>query len=313
MTAACPWCNAPRATGPTCPRCGALYAKAEMIKTQGRASIPVAAAAAPAAAPVAAPVQVMPLIQEPALVENPALELKLCIAAIPVALVLALVFHISMPFLQRTFLAMPVHELGHAVTAWFCGHFAVPTLWKTITAESRGFITPLVLLGALGYLMYRAYTAGKHVLVAVGGALVALQAIGTLVIKPRTVDMLIVFGGDGMGMVLGVALMSTFFFGKGTQLYQGWTRWGFLFIGAAAFVDMFSTWWAARSDFGKVPFGEQEGVGLSDATRLVDDHNWTTDALIHRYVTLGICCLVALAAVYAWGVLRARRYAQAPR
>jgi hypothetical protein len=74
---------------------------------------------------------------------------------------------------------------------------------------------------------------------------------------------------------------------------------------------MFGTWWAARSDFGAVPFGEMEGVGLSDATKLVDDYGWSTDALIHRYVTLGICCLVALALVYAWGVWRARQEALA--
>ncbi len=271
MTATCPWCNAPREAGPTCSRCGAIYAKAELIRKQGRAS---AAALPPEArAEKPAPIE-MSLHDAMSLVEDPLLEWKLCVAAIPIALCLALAFHFFMPFLQRTFLGMPVHELGHAVTAWFCGHWAVPTLWKTLIAETRGFVAPI-----------------------------------TLVLKAKTADMLITFGGDGMGMVLGVLLMSTFFFGKSTQLYKGWLRWGFLVIGSAAFVDMFATWWAARSDFGAVPFGEQEGVGLSDATKLVDDHGWTTDALIHRYVTLGIFCLVALALVYAWGVLRARRYA----
>src|SRR3982751_5447024 len=35
---ACAWCSAPRAEGPSCPRCGANYAKAAQIKTQGHAS-----------------------------------------------------------------------------------------------------------------------------------------------------------------------------------------------------------------------------------------------------------------------------------
>jgi hypothetical protein len=119
--------------------------------------------------------------------------------------------------------------------------------------------------------------------------------------------MLIVFGGDGMGMILATALMASFFFGKDTQLYKGSLRWGFLVIGAAAFTDMFAVWWAARSDFGAVPFGEMEGIGLSDATRLVDDFGWTAEAMVRRYVTLGVCCLAALALVYAWGVRQAKR------
>jgi hypothetical protein len=208
--------------------------------------------------------------------------------------------------LQRTFLGMPVHELGHAVTAWFTGHAAVPTLWKTLIADSRGFIAPLALLGALGYMIYRAHLAGHFALVLLGGVLVLLQAVGTLILKAKTASMLITFGGDGAGMVLATLLMASFFFGKDTQLYKGSLRWGFLVIGSAAFVDMFATWWAARSDFGVVPFGEQEGVGLSDATKLVDDYGWSTEAMIQRYVALGLACLLALALVYAWGVWRAR-------
>lgn len=316
VAATCPWCNAPRDTGPTCPRCGAIYAKAELIKTQGRASVARAAPEARRDAPVSVEPARRDAADESSLqgmprVEDPVLEWKLCVGAIPIALCLALAFHVFMPFLQRTFLGMPVHELGHTITAWLVGHAAIPTLWKSLVSETRGFIAPLALLGALGYLMYRAHRAGNHALVALGGALVLLQAIGTLVLKQKTADMLIVFGGDGLGMVLATALMASFFFGKDTQLYKGSLRWGFLVIGAAAFVDMFAVWWAARSDFGKVPFGEQEGGTLSDATRLVDDFGWATEVMIRRYVWLGIGCLAALALVYAWGVWQAKRAADA--
>jgi hypothetical protein len=315
VSATCPWCNAPRDTGPTCPRCGAIYAKAEAIKTQGRASVagPAPAARVEAPAPVEPPLQNATgesSLEGMPLVEDPVLEWKLCMGALPIALCLALAFHVFMPFLQRTFLGMPVHELGHTITAWFVGHAAIPTLWKSLVSETRGFIAPIALLGAIGYGMYRAYLAGNHALVALGGALVLLQGIGTLVLKAKTADMLIVFAGDGAGMVLATALMASFFFGKRTQLYKGSLRWGFLVIGAAAFVDMFATWWAARSDFGVVPFGEQEGGTLSDATRLVDDFGWATEVMIRRYVALGVVCLVALALIYAWGVWQAGRAAE---
>lgn len=302
MAATCPWCNAPRGAGASCPRCGANYAKAEQIKAQGRAQVVEQAVALPVPdVPIAA---VLAGMGDRA-VDDPALEWKICAAAIPAALLLALVFHIMMPGLQRIVFGMPIHELGHAITAWFCGHFALPTLWRTFVAEERGWLTPAVLAGAIGYATVLAYRAEKHYFVALGAALLVVQALGTFYIRPATAQMLVVFGGDGMGMVLATALMCTFFFGKRTQLYKGWLRWGFLAIGAAAFGDMFATWWKSRSDIGAVPYGEIEGVGLSDSARLVEEWGWSIRDLVRRYFTVGLSCLAALTGVYAWGVRRA--------
>jgi len=238
------------------------------------------------------------------------LEWKLCAAAIPGMLLAALAFHAGAPFLQRTFLAMPVHELGHAATAWLCGYSAVPTLWRTLVPEERGFVAAVLLACALAYGIFRACESEKWLLAALCAGMLALQGVGTFYLHARTAQMLITFGGDGLGMVIAILLMASFFFGKRTQLYRGGLRWGFLAIGAAAYVDMYSVWAAARHDYGRIPFGEQEGVGLSDAARLVDWYGWTADQLVHRYFVLGLACLAALAAVYAWGVWRAWRYAQ---
>jgi hypothetical protein len=296
----CAWCSAPRAGGEKCPRCGADYAKAEQIRMQGRAVV-----VEPAVAVFATLVGT-----EDRLVEDPALEFKLCAAAIPAALALGLLFHILTPGLQRIFFGMPIHELGHALAAWFCGHAALPTLWKTLVAEERGWLAPLLLTGAIGYGMVRAHWAGKTYLVVLGAALLVVQAVGTLYIRPTTAHIVFTFGGDGIGMVLAAALMATFFFGKRTQLYKGWLRWGLLAIGAAAFTDMFATWWKALGDTGAIPFGEIEGVGLSDPAKLVEEWGWSTKDLVRRYVSVGVSCLAALAVVYAWGVRNAWRKAK---
>ncbi len=241
-------------------------------------------------------------------VDDPALEWKLCVAAIPVALALALVFHLLTPGLQRIFFGMPVHELGHAVSAWLCGYFAIPTLWKTLTfSDARGWLTPLALAGAIAWGISRAYMAEKSAYIVLLVALLAVQAVGTLGIREEKAEMLIVFGGDGMGMVLAAALMASFFFGKRTELYKGWLRWGFVVIGAMAFVDMFATWWVAQTNADVIPFGENEGSGLSDPMKLVEDYGWPTRAIVRRYVLVGVASLLALAAVYGWGVMRARR------
>jgi hypothetical protein len=247
-------------------------------------------------------------------VSDPELEFKFCVAAIPAALLCALLFHASGlgASLQRIFLTMPVHELGHAVSAWFCGYTAVPTFWKTLIPESRGLIAPLGLAGAIGYGMFRAWRGGRRGWLAVGAVLLLMQIIGTFAIKPDTAQMLFTFGGDGMGMILATLLMASFFFGKNTQLYKGSLRWGFVVIGAAAYIDIFATWWKSRKDQGAIPYGTMDGMA-SDSMKLVEQHAWTLELLVNRYYTLGLLCLLALIAVYAWGVWCAKQECDAWR
>lgn len=311
VTATCPWCSAPRDAGPACPRCGADYAKAEAIKAHGRAA-PVTEQPAIFFEPVALgdPAELAHEAAsggEWAHVDDAELEWKFCMGAIPITLCIALAFNVSGlgASLQRIFLTMPVHEFGHAVTAWFCGFTAIPTLWKTLVPETRGIIAPLALLGALGYMTWRAHAAHRRFAMYAGIALIVLQAIATLIIKPDTATMFITFGGDGMGMILAVLLMASFYFGKNTQLYKGSLRWGFVVIGAAAFMDIFATWWRARGDEGAVPYGTTGGMA-TDSMTLVDVYGWSMQALINRYFFLGLCCLIALALVYAWGLRTAK-------
>lgn len=247
-------------------------------------------------------------------VEEPELEHKFCMVAIPAALLIAIAIRASGlgASIQRIFLTMPVHEFGHAVSAWFGGYTAIPTLWKTIIPDNRGFIMPVALCAALGYALYRAWGAQNRALSGLCGGLLLLQAILTLGVKEDTAEMLYIFGGDGMGMILATLLMASFFFGKRTQLYKGSLRWGFVVIGAAAFVDMYATWVIARWNPEVIPFGTLDG-NLTDSSKLVEIYGWKIQTLMNRYLGLGIFCLLGLALVYAWGVRRAGREVEARR
>lgn len=50
---------------------------------------------------------------------------------------------------------------------------------------------------------------------------------------------------------------------------MGSLRWGFVVIGAAAFVDIYATWWNARKDDSAIPYGTTGGMA-TDAMTLVD-------------------------------------------
>lgn len=241
-------------------------------------------------------------------------EWKARAIAIPSALALALVFH-AFPlghFLQRTWLTMIVHECGHAVTALLFGFPAAPTVWKTIIAGDRTALV-VVLVGALNVaVLVRWWLAERWLLAGCAAAVVALQVIGTFMLSETDAQAWIAFAGDGGALVLGTILITTFFAGRDTQIVRGALRWGFLVIGAAAFVDTFAMWWTAQSDRSGIPFGEIEGVGLSDPSKL-RAYGWSTDDIVDRYVALGVACLIVLAIVWAWQVQVARREAAAAR
>ena len=238
-----------------------------------------------------------------------ALEWKLRAIAVPVTFVLALAFHASPTghSLQRTFLTMIPHEFGHATTAWLAGYPAIPSLWKTIIF-GRSVVFMIALAAVVAALLYRGWKSGRNDLLVTGVVLGGLQLV-LATSSDHGAQAAITFGGDAGAMVLGTLLVCAFFARAGSKLRRGGLRWGLLVIGAATIVDTFATWWSARTDRAAIPYGEIEGVGLSDPSKLEKLHGWSTETLVDRYVLVGGACLVIVAAVYAWGVYKARRLA----
>ena len=293
--ASCPRCGAPRAAAPDCQKCGVIYAKALSPRVETYAPVP------PEPQPSGA-VWTGDL-------DDARLEQRLRVFSVPLVLVFAhLIVATGLGHaLTRIFLSMLVHELGHAVTAWLCGYAAFPTLWVTPRSPGRMFLFAAFLSLALAAGAVLFWRSGRRWTAAALGALLALQLFLTLGISVRSAEALIAFGGDAGCFVLGTALMCTFYANSESNLVRSWLRWGFLVIGGFAFSDALATWWAARTDFDAIPFGEIEGVGLSDPSRLTETYGWTTHHLIHSYLTVAGVSFAVLIAFYLLG-LRARRF-----
>src|SRR5690349_15232031 len=100
----CPWCQAPRAEGPACPRCGANYAKAEAIKQQGRAvamPVPAPAPAEPVFQSKTQGLQPLSEYVDPDAAIDTQAEWKLCLVAVPAALAAGLLLHALVPAFVR--------------------------------------------------------------------------------------------------------------------------------------------------------------------------------------------------------------------
>lgn len=304
MAAKCAWCGEPRGAGATCPECGADYEKAARIKAGKKAETK----SAPNKAQIRAEAREANTIAAWSPVKDVAFERQLCLFAVPAMLAACLLLEVIGvgDALFRIVFGMPVHEMGHAVAGWFTGYNSVPTLWKTIIPENRGYIAPLLLFAGLCYLLNYARVhayGGLFLLVVV---LLLLQFIGSLVLSKGSAQVMIIWAGDGLGIMLATALMIGFNFDKQTNWYKGYLRWGFAFIGAAAFADMVVPWWKSLSDISHVPYGTTGG-NHTDTYKLMVYYGWSMDEVIHRYVYLSVVCGVVLSIFQYAGIQRVTR------
>jgi hypothetical protein len=232
---------------------------------------------------------------------GPALEASIRTWAIPSALLCAFLLVCTSPgrSVVRIFFSMWIHEVGHAAAAWLCGFFALPGPWRTLTSTDRSPLFAALVSAALIYATVRGLLMGRRKAALCAAALLLVQLGCTLVPSARSATAFIVFAGDGGCLVLGALLMASVYAPAEGALRRGWLHWGFLVIGAGAFADVFEQWFSARTDPDRIPFGMNEGVGLSDPSVLSDQFGWSASLLVHRYVALGCVCLFALACVYA--------------
>jgi len=270
-----------------CLKCGLIFAKYRLRPESGpELSLPLAAAE----------------VLDPA-----RQELRVRVLALPLTLLVAWLLVISpLSHLVRIFLSMWVHELGHAVSAWFCGFGAFPGPWFTPVSAERMISVSALLAALVLAWIYRSWREERWFLGGVGILLLLLQVVGTR-LPEHLADAVVLFGGDAGCFVLGTLLMATFYAPEANILRHGALRWGLLPIGAAAFMDAFHTWWGARSDVGMIPFGENEGGAVSDPSRLMDEYGWSVHDLVQRNLTLALSCLALLALIYLWGIYRETR------
>jgi hypothetical protein len=281
----CPKCQFDHELQTTeCLKCGIVFARYQ------------AALDAAKQAGLAAPMVVQP---RPALIaRSDALRELYCrILALPLALLLARLLAGTGLRMPAGMLAMVLHESGHGITAWLTGRWAVPLLWVTPHGEERSWWIVLALTAAIVFAGHLAWKAERWAWVVAAGAALLLQ----LLVLSLPAGALIVFFGDGGAMVLATILMATFYAPRESAFYKSWgLRWGLLVIGALSFMHVFLLW---TGPFENIPFGEIEGVNLSDPSLLTEMYGWSATQLVDRYVLLGRVCLVALLVLYVWGLL----------
>ncbi|MGB6834226.1 MAG: hypothetical protein WBE24_12275, partial [Candidatus Acidiferrum sp.] len=307
----CPKCQFDHPLQTTeCLKCGIVFSRykppLESAANQANPDAPVAMSTLAVSAP--------PALAEPAAAANDAhrgsddlsnvradarTELQYRIFALPAALLLARLVAGTGLRMAAAMLAMVLHESGHAITAWLTGRWAVPLLWVTPHGDQRSWLIVLLVTAVIGFAGFLAWQMERPGWLLAAAALLLLQ----LVALSLPAGALIVFFGDGGALVLATLLMATFYAPRESRLYKSWgLRWGLLVIGALSFIHVFLMW---RGPIEDLPFGEIEGVNLSDPSLLTEMYGWTALQMVDRYVRLGTFCLLALLALYIWGLVSA--------
>jgi hypothetical protein len=291
----CPKCQFDHQLQTTeCLKCGIVFSRYQ-------AALEAAAKKVDLAAPVVEAETMPP--SAPSAVRNDALrELKYRALALPLALLVArLVAGTGLRFVAGM-LATVLHESGHAITSWLTGRWAVPMLWVTAHGEDRSWLVVLVLTAAIVFGGFLAWKAERWGWLCAAGAMLIVQII-SMSLPAFTEGALIIFGGEGGAMVLATTLMATFYASRESKLHKSWgLRWGLLAIGALSLMYVCRLWSGPIED---IPFGEIEGVNLSDPSLLNDKYGWSVTQLVDRYNRLAMVCFVVLIAIYVWGLVSA--------
>lgn len=231
-------------------------------------------------------------------------EFWIRVFALPGALVFGWLVNWVMPMLTA-FLAMWLHEAGHAITGWLCGYNAFPTAWITMIGDRGRAIS--VVLGAVAALGgYYAFRLERWFWVAVNGAVVALFILGNLQTDAHS-RMLFTFWGDGGAYVLATVLMLTIYARDHSPITKSQVRWGLLILGALAFWSVYSRWQGGFENIAQF-LEDTDDRGIPSDPRILNlMYGWPVHVLIARYREVGHACLAVLAGAYGAGLVQAQR------
>jgi hypothetical protein len=205
--------------------------------------------------------------------------------------------------------SMWAHELGHAVVAWLGGFIAIPLPFVTLRAsEDRSSLAIAVVALAIAAGGFVAFRRRAWTLVAVLGALAALQSMLSLFLNPAQATKWVIFAGLAGELVLPTLFIAAFY----QRLPARWDFWRYPVLVASSVTLVRGLFLWTRVALGTRPMPHGSIVGSDsegDVERLVGFYHWGESSLAQTYVVLAWSCLGVLAAVYAMGLVRSRAQA----
>ena len=232
--------------------------------------------------------------------------------AAPTALVLALSFcHTGLGGFFGPLVAMPFHELGHALTSWLSSRFAVPLPFFTVWHEQRSVPFGLAVAVAIGAFGVRSWLERRRFGVTLALLLLVCQLALSWLVPARFTLMLQILGGGLGEIVLGALVLVAFHFPLPDRLRWDFWRWPALVPGSICLAHALVMWSRAVKDVRYMPWGAAVGdESDGDMNRLVNIFGWRAKALSSFYLKAALLSVAVLVAAQAWAWHRSRRAAR---
>jgi len=299
----------------TCLACGGvLLDRGALAATRHELDAHIHAAARPWPTPVplpdppdaTGPDDPHPLAAERFPFDDPLIQLYALPAAFGLALLATFAGSPTPTWIFADLPSMVLHELGHAVTAWIAGRFAVPIPFLTVVRDGRSATATVVVLGLACGAVFAGYRSRRPALIAFG-ALLALLHMGAFALSEPQVREWFLFGGCAGHILFSTLLVVAFYVPLPDWLRWDFWRFGALLFGATALLYAAKIWFPAVRDASLVPMGSAVGDKKDgDMSILVARFGWTAERLASVYAQLTLAGILLVACVYAGVLVRAR-------
>lgn len=237
--------------------------------------------------------------------------------AVPLAVAVSALFvSTGLGRLLASLVGMPFHELGHAAASWLSSRIAIPLPFYTLWYDEQSVLMGLVMVGALGWLMWHTHREKNWFMLFVTGGVLMAWAMTTFMIPaPRTRMWQILAGGWGE-IVFGAFLLVAFFFPLPDRFRWDFWRWIALWPAALSLTHATSLWRTVAADVSQMPWGSAIGSDSDgDMNRLVQQFSWSANDLAELYLRTAYLSWAIVAVALGLGVYRfiAKRRATALR
>lgn len=227
--------------------------------------------------------------------------LKGRLLAFPICIVISLAARwLVLPGKLLGFFSLSMHELGHAMAAWFTGRVAIPIPYGFTPVFGQPSITLsiLVLMVWLGISAYF-YLRRQFFLTATTGLIVAAHLYVGFILDAVGQSLVFSWGGVAGEFILGSLAITSWFFMIGPKHWR-WDFWRYpvLLFGTYALLANTMDWIAYKNGTLTLPWGSLTG-GRGDLESLRDNFAMTQKTIVASYLLLAKSCAIFVVGVWA--------------
>ncbi len=230
--------------------------------------------------------------------------------AVPIAFLFSAILYWSKLDLLLLGMRIWIHEIGHAVVAWFSGRRATPLPfgWTNVSLD-RSPIVYICFLGLWGLLFYSGWKERKRWTMGIAVVATLVQFGMTWYLSQDAFEMWFAFGGVGGEFYVSTLLVVGFYLPLPDRWHWGFWRYPALLMGASTFFNALSFWHQVKRGTAAIPWGTMlngSGDAGGDMNQL-HDFGWSDGQIVNTYIAIGQLCLWVTIGIYVVRAISSHR------